>query len=195
MVTADDAVHGKSIGTDSNGFSTFGSNGCKHEGEHPVTGSMSRGVAPRLGQVLVFLRSDRRLAIEGKGTHALEVVLGHLVGTDNIVDGTSGQLDNLRRLVANLNTHHIVIDAQLLLTHQFSVLVPHGIAVLPLGLAPLVVPPVVVELTLRSLRINGGIVQEVQRIGTRFVGKERVGELCPNMICTAGKQQDGKHSE
>ena len=83
VVTADDTVHGKSIGTDSDGFSTFWSNGCEHEGEHPSTGRMSGRIAPCLSQVLVFLRSNRRLAIEGKWAHALEVILGHLVSTDN----------------------------------------------------------------------------------------------------------------
>ena len=63
------------------------------------------GVAPRLSQVLVFLRSDRRLAIEGKGAHALEVVLGHLVGTDYVADSTLCQQDNLRCLVAHLEVN------------------------------------------------------------------------------------------
>ena len=80
-MTADDAIHGKGIGAYGNGLSPLGSDRAEHKGEHPSAGRMAGGVTPRLGQMLVAVGGDGRLAVEGEGAHALVVILSHLVGS------------------------------------------------------------------------------------------------------------------
>lgn len=108
--------------------------------------------------MLVALGGERRLFIIDKGALALEVLLGCLVGTGGVGNGTLCQQDNLGALIgAYLDAYHVVEHTEFLVAQQVGICVPCGITVLTLGLAPLVEPPVVVELSLGGRRMDGGV--------------------------------------